>query len=96
VLQQQQMWQGRMIAWRRARYGRQNNNLFIKFSFLQDLTFTSCAVAHFNCLVLFLSNLLLLAYFSVALAGALDQSSELATSYTLIPRCDSTNRKTAG
>jgi hypothetical protein len=40
---------------------------------LQDLTFTSCAVAHFNCLVLFLSNLLLLAYFSVALAGALDQ-----------------------
>jgi hypothetical protein len=33
---------------------------------------------------------------SVALAGALDQSTELATSYNLIPRCDSTNRKTAG
>jgi hypothetical protein len=63
---------------------------------LQDLTFTSCAVAFFNCLVLFLSNPLLMAYPSICLAGAPDQCKELATSYTLIPRCDSTNRKTAG
>jgi hypothetical protein len=55
-------------------------------SLLQDLTFTSYPVAHFNCLVLFLTNPLLLAYPSVALAGAPDQITELATSYNLIPR----------
>jgi hypothetical protein len=63
---------------------------------LQDLTFTTCAVAHFNCLVLFLSNPLLLAYPSICLAGAPDHITELQTSYNLIPLRDSTNRKTAG
>ena len=53
-------------------------------------------MAHFNCLVLFLSNPLLLAYPSICLAGAPDQITELQTSYNLIPLRDSTNRKTAG
>jgi hypothetical protein len=63
---------------------------------LQDLTFTSYPVAFFNCLVSCLSNLLLLAYPSICLAGAPDQCTEFSTSYTLIPCCDSMNRKTAG
>jgi hypothetical protein len=62
--------------------------LFCADVLLQDLTFTSCPVAFFNCLVLFLRNLLLLAYPSIGLAGAPYQCTELATSYTLIPCCD--------
>ena len=64
--------------------------LFARFNFHQLCSGT------FHLPGLFFTNPLLLAYPSMCLAGAPDQCTELAKSYNLIPRCDSTDRKTAG
>jgi hypothetical protein len=77
--------------------GRFDSSLyFIFFTLFARCNFHELCSGLFQLSVLFLRNPLLLACPYLALAGALDQSTQLATSFHLIPRCDPTNSGTNG